>query len=185
MEIHLAQKLGVSRTPVREAIRMLESEGLVIMMPRKGAVVSEITIPDLEDVLEVRTALEELAVKKACQNMTEQELQNLKMAEENFIRAVKEGDLISCAQADVNFHEIISDATQNRRLIQILNNIREQIYRYRLENLKDRSTHANLIEEHRAICKALEDRDQDKAVEALQIHIENQKKSIIDGLHAK
>lgn len=62
MEIHLAQKLGVSRTPVREAIRKLELEGLVLMIPRKGAIVAEITVQDLEDVLEVRMALEELAV---------------------------------------------------------------------------------------------------------------------------
>ena len=72
MEIQLAQKLGVSRTPVREALRKLELEGLVLMMPRKGAVVADITIQDLEDVLEVRTALEELAVQKACDTITEE-----------------------------------------------------------------------------------------------------------------
>ena len=66
MEIQLAQKLGVSRTPVREALRKLELEGLVIMIPRRGAIVADITIQDLNDVLEVREALEELAVKKAC-----------------------------------------------------------------------------------------------------------------------
>ena len=63
MEIQLAQKLGVSRTPVREALRKLELEGLVIMIPRRGAIVADITIQDLNDVLEVREALEELAVK--------------------------------------------------------------------------------------------------------------------------
>ena len=66
MEIQLAQRLGVSRTPVREAIRKLELEGLVLMIPRRGAEVAEITRQDLEDVLEVRAALEELAVKDAC-----------------------------------------------------------------------------------------------------------------------
>ena len=70
MEIQLANRLGVSRTPVREAIRKLELEGLVLMIPRKGAVVAEITIKDLEDVLEVRGVLEILAVQNACQNIT-------------------------------------------------------------------------------------------------------------------
>ncbi len=183
MEIHLAQQLGVSRTPVREAIRMLEQEGLVIMIPRKGAIVAEITKSDLEDVLEVRAALEELAVKKACRNISQEQLQELKKAAGKFAASLQKEDLMACAQADVAFHEIISAATENRRLIQILNNIREQIYRYRLENLKDKSSHANLVEEHTAICRALEERSEEKASEAVRVHIEHQKISIMESLH--
>ena len=78
MEIRLANQLGVSRTPIREAIRMLELDGLVIMVPRKGAQVAQITEKDLNDVLEVRLGLEELAVKLACQRITESELQKQK-----------------------------------------------------------------------------------------------------------
>ncbi len=183
MEIHLAQQLGVSRTPVREAIRMLEQEGLVIMIPRKGAIVAEITKSDLEDVLEVRAALEELAVKKACRNISQEQLQELKKAAGKFAASLQKEELMACAQADVAFHEIISAATENRRLIQILNNIREQIYRYRLENLKDKSSHANLVEEHTAICRALEERSEEKASEAVRVHIEHQKISIMESLH--
>ena len=80
MEIALSQRLGVSRTPVREAIRMLEQEGLVIMIPRKGAQVAEISEKDLKDVLEVRLGLEELAVRIACQRITEEELEELERA---------------------------------------------------------------------------------------------------------
>ena len=80
MEIQLAKKLGVSRTPVREAIRKLELEGLVLMIPRKGAEVAEITAQDLEDVLEVRGALEELAVKDACEHITDEQLVELQKA---------------------------------------------------------------------------------------------------------
>lgn len=185
MEIHLAQKLGVSRTPVREAIRMLELDGLVTMIPRKGAVVAEITVSDLEDVLEVRAALEELAVRKACQNMNDEQMRALEKAEDRFVRSLRKTDLIACAQADVEFHEIISDATGNQRLIQILNNIREQIYRYRLENLKDKKSHANLVEEHAAIRQALRERSESKAQEAVRVHIEHQKESIIESLKQK
>ena len=92
MEIQLAQKLGVSRTPVREAIRKLELEGLVLMIPRKGAEVAEITIKDLEDVLEVRAALEELAVCDACENITEEQILALKEAADNFQALEKETD---------------------------------------------------------------------------------------------
>lgn len=185
MEIHLAQKLGVSRTPVREAIRMLELDGLVIMVPRKGAIVAEITVSDLEDVLEVRGALEDLAVRKACQNMTKEQLEELKAAAERFENCLKGEDLLACAQADVEFHEMICRATKNRRLIQILNNIREQIYRYRLENLKDKGSHENLVEEHAAICRALEQRSEERAGEAIRVHIEHQKGSFLASLHIK
>ncbi len=152
MEIQLANKLGVSRTPVREAIRKLELEGLVLMIPRKGAEVAEITRQDMEDVLEVRTALEELAVKDACDHITDAQLSELKKASNEFKKALLEGkDLVTCADADMHFHDVILSATNNRRLIQMLNNLSEQMYRYRMEYLKDERTHKTLIEEHDAI----------------------------------
>ena len=134
MEIQLANKLGVSRTPVREAIRKLELEGLVLMIPRKGAEVAEITRQDMEDVLEVRTALEELAVKDACDHITDAQLSELKKASSEFKKALLEGkDLVTCADADMHFHNVILSATNNRRLIQMLNNLSEQMYRYRMD----------------------------------------------------
>lgn len=185
MEIQLAQKLGVSRTPVREAIRKLELEGLVLMIPRKGAEVAEITVKDLEDVLEVRGALEELAVRDACDHITEEQLQDLLQAAEEFKQALESGDLVKCAEADVAFHDIIYSATNNRRLLQILNNLREQMYRYRMEYMKDGRTHKILLEEHDAIQRALRKHDKVKAGDAIRIHIENQKRSIIRSLNER
>ncbi|MCI7813020.1 MAG: GntR family transcriptional regulator [Lachnospiraceae bacterium] len=182
MEIQLANRLGVSRTPVREAIRKLELEGLVVMIPRKGAVVAEITIKDLEDVLEVRGALEVLAVQNACANITEKQLQELKDAASEFKRALSGGDLVECVQADIKFHEIIYGATNNQRLLQLLNNLREQMYRYRMEYLKDKRMYKTLVDEHDAIRKALKKHDPEKAGNAVRIHIENQRKCIIDSL---
>ena len=80
MEIQLAEKLGVSRTPIREAMRKLEQEGLVVMIPRRGAQVANITEKDLNDVLEVRIALENVAIEKACARMTEEEMRRLWLA---------------------------------------------------------------------------------------------------------
>lgn len=185
MEIQLAQKLGVSRTPVREAIRKLELEGLVLMIPRKGAEVAEITEKDLEDVLEVRGALEELAVRDACDYITEEQLQDLKAAADEFKKALESGNLVTCAETDMNFHEVIYSATNNRRLVQILNNLREQMYRYRMEYLKDARTHKILLEEHDAIWRALKKHDKVKAGNAIRIHIENQRRSIISSLKTK
>ena len=186
MEIQLANKLGVSRTPVREAIRKLELEGLVLMVPRKGAEVAEITRQDMEDVLEVRTALEELAVKDACDHITDAQLSELKKASNEFKKALLEGkDLVTCADADMHFHDVILSATNNRRLIQMLNNLSEQMYRYRMEYLKDERTHKTLIEEHDAIRRALKKHDKVKAGAAIRVHIDNQKRSILESLTEK
>ena len=129
MEIQLANKLGVSRTPIREAIRKLELEGLVLMIPRRGAEVAEITEKNLRDVLEVRCALEELAVQLACDRMDAEGLVRLKEAAEKFREVLDSDDITQIAQADVLFHDVIYTATDNKRLIQLLNNLREQMYR--------------------------------------------------------
>ena len=128
MEIQLANKLGVSRTPIREAIRKLELEGLVLMIPRKGAEVAQITEKNMQDVLEVRKALEELSVQLACERITPEQVEEMKMAAEDFRKVLKSGDVTKIAEADVKFHDIIFAATNNQRLITLLNNLREQMY---------------------------------------------------------
>lgn len=140
MEIHLANKLGVSRTPIREAIRKLELEGLVIMIPRRGAEVAQITLKNLKDVMEVRRALDVLAIELACERMGQEALEALFQACEHFSDAVKTNDTRMLAEADVAFHDQIVLSTGNARLIQLVSNLSEQMYRYRFEYLKDASS---------------------------------------------
>lgn len=184
MEIALAEKLGVSRTPIREAMRKLELEGLVIMVPRKGAQVANITEKDLNDVLEVRIGLENMAIEKACCLMKEEDFQKLKEAEQHFAKVLEEGDLTELAEADVEFHEIIYKASNNQRLLQLLNNLREVIYRYRIEYLKDEPTRLLLTQEHKEIYEAIHARDAQKAKAITFTHIENQRKAIIRSINA-
>ena len=182
MEIHLAKQLGVSRTPVRDAIRMLEMEGLVVMIPRRGAVVAQISRQDLEDVLEVRGILEELAVRKACANMSSSDRERLEEAAARFRKSLSGQDTLESAKADELFHEIINESTGNRRLNQILHNLSEQLFRYRVENLKDISTHEALLRQHQEICRALREHSEEKAVEVVRAHIELQRISITKSL---
>lgn len=183
MEIALADRLGVSRTPIREAIRKLELEGLVVMAPRKGARVASITERDLNDVLEVRKGMETLAIKLACKRITEEELEKLEEIEMKFQKMIENDDLTGMAETDVAFHDTIYHATNNQRLVQLLNNLGEQMYRYRMEYLKDREGWNTLIEEHRAICEALRERDQEKGQECIYAHVDNQLKAIIRSLN--
>ena len=183
MEIALADKLGVSRTPIREAIRKLELEGLVVMAPRKGAKVASITERDLNDVLEVRKGMEVLAISLACKRMTGEELEKLEIIERDFQRLIESGNLTELAEMDVKFHDTIYQATNNQRLVQLLNNLREQMYRYRMEYLKDIAVRRTLAEEHKAICQALRERNQQQAEKYVSIHIDNQQKAIIRSLN--
>lgn len=179
MEMKLAERLGVSRTPIREAIRKLELEGLVVMVPRKGAAVANITEKDTKDVLEVRRTLEMFAVEVACDGITPEQLQKLKKAAKAFEDSKGSMDLIRIAETDMQFHEIIYEATQNERLIQMLNNLRENMYRYRIEYLKDPNYYDSLVREHREILNAIENGDKDHARRCMRDHIDNQQLAVI------
>lgn len=185
MEIQLANKLGVSRTPIREAIRKLELAGLVLMIPRKGAEVAEITEKNMRDVLEVRKALEELAVQLACDKITKEEIEEMKKAAEDFKKILKSKDITEIAEADVRFHDIIYMATDNQKLIQLLNNLREQMYRYRVEYLKREEAHPQLIAEHAAIIEYISKGEKKAATDIMCKHIDNQVTTVIDVIRTK
>lgn len=185
MEIQLANKLGVSRTPIREAIRKLELEGLVLMIPRKGAEVAEITEKNLRDVLEVRGALEELAVSLACDRMDEEGISRLRAAAADFEAVLNSADITKIAGADVAFHDVIYLATKNQRLVQLLNNLREQMYRYRVEHLKQKECHPKLIAEHQDIIYAIENGEGERAAKITSQHINNQVAAVVDKLRHK
>lgn len=182
MEIHLAERLGVSRTPIREAIRKLELEGLVVMIPRRGAVVASITEKDLKDVLEVRRTLEIMAAEVACDRITPELLEELKKAGQEFWNLKDTEDVTKLAEADVKFHEIIYLATDNPRLLHILNNLREQMYRYRLEYLKDKGSRERLNEEHKRIYTGIKNRDKKAVTVVVCEHIDNQEIAILNDI---
>ncbi len=182
MEIHLADRLGVSRTPIREAIRKLELEGLVIMIPRRGAEVAQITWKSLKDVLDVRRALDVLAIELACERIGREDADRLLGACEEFDAATKTNDTRKIAAADVAFHDIIVASTGNTRLIQLVNNLAEQMYRYRFEYLKNSSQYETLVMEHREMYKSIMNKDKDMAAAAVRRHIDNQEEAIIRQL---
>ena len=180
MEIQLANKLGVSRTPIREAIRKLELEGLVLMIPRKGAEVAQITEKNMQDVLEDRKALEELSVQLACERITPEQVEEMKMAAEDFRKVLKSGDVTKIAEADVKFHDIIFAATNNQRLITLLNNLREQMYRFRVEYLKQKECYPQLLEEHDKLIALISGGEVEEACELMGCHIDNQASTVSD-----
>ncbi|MBQ9871455.1 MAG: GntR family transcriptional regulator [Eubacterium sp.] len=179
MEEKLAKSLEVSRTPVREAIRMLELEGLVVMLPRKGAEVARITVEDLEEALEVRMAIEDLSVRLASLRIDDEGKEKLRKAAAAFDSALEQKDVVKIVEKDERFHDVIFEATKNRRLINLAHSLREQVYRYRYEYVKDFSSHDKLSREHIRIMEAILNGDVVRAQQAMRGHIYDQLQRVI------
>ncbi len=178
MEIHLAEKLGVSRTPVREAIRLLEKEGLAITIPRRGAQVARMTEKDLSDVLEVREALDGLAAQKACKNINDEIVEKLLASMEAFKNAIASDDPKAIVEADEDFHSIIYEAADNPRLLSIVDNLKEQMYRFRFEYVREEKNYDTLIKEHLSIIEGLKKKDVDFVKRMMHTHLQNQVDSV-------
>jgi DNA-binding GntR family transcriptional regulator len=170
MEIQLAEEMGVSRTPVREAIRKLELEAFVVMVPRKGAYVAGVSHKDVADVFEIRTALEGLAAGLAAERITSDEIEQM----ERVLLVTdddEEMDLERIVQRDTDFHDLLYKASRNNRLLQILANLREQIQRFRATSLAVPGRYLDAIKEHRAIVEALAEHNSELAKELMEAHI--------------
>ena len=178
MEISLAQELGVSRTPVREAIRMLEREGLAVLLPRRGAHVAGIDERQLEEVLEARRTLETFTVNMACSNISQPQLEKLRSLNEEFKAACEDNDVMGITKTDSDFHDAIAEASGNRQIVVILQNLKEQLFRYNYEYLRQRGNYEQLAYEHDIICDSFAHGQNDLAVEAIKLHIDNQELSI-------
>ncbi|MDI6871866.1 MAG: GntR family transcriptional regulator [Bacillota bacterium] len=180
MEIQLAEELGVSRTPVREAIRKLELEGLVLMIPRKGAYVSQLSMKDIADVFEIRRALEGLAARLAAERATDEEIDRLERALVKISEVAEIDDLDGAVALDTDFHEELMKASHNSRLSQLVSNLREQIQRFRLTSLSYPGRVKVAVEEHRKIVDAIASRDAELAQNLAYEHIENAENSLME-----
>lgn len=178
LEISLAKRLGVSRTPVREAIRKLELEGLVVMIPRRGAHVASISRKGLCEVMEVRNVLEEFAAQLACDRIRQEEMDAMESAHAQFIHAIQSDDLLRIVECDEKFHDAIFQAAGNERLLSIIAGLREQFYRYRMEYIRDMDDYSILVREHEDLMNAIFHHDKDTAKEIMNTHIRNQQELV-------
>ena len=155
------------------------------MIPRRGAEVAEITEKSMRDVLEVRRALEVLAVSLSCDRISGEQIEALKEAAEEFDRSLTSDDVTRTAEADVHFHDIIYRSTDNQRLIQLLSNLGEQMYRYRVEYVKKEEAYPQLIAEHEELIDNISKRNKEEATRIMCEHIDNQVATVINVIHTK
>jgi DNA-binding GntR family transcriptional regulator len=182
MEVQLAEEMGVSRTPVREAIRKLELENFVVMVPRKGAYVADISTKDIVDVFEIRAALETLAAGLAAERITDEELEELQRI---LVKNAESNSLEDLIAVDTKFHDVLYRASRNDRLVQIISNLREQIQRFRSTTLASPGRMKDTLEEHKKIVDAVAERNTALAQQLAQEHIDNAENSMLDLLEKK
>ncbi|HWR08771.1 GntR family transcriptional regulator [Sporomusa sp.] len=185
MEIQLAEELGVSRTPVREAIRKLELEGFVVMIPRRGTYVADLSIKDINEVFEIRTALDVLAAGLAVERITEDELEQLERLLVEIGELIEEDDADKIVESDSQFHDILYRASRNDRLVGIINNLREQFTRFRSISIQYPGRMQKSVEEHRRLVEAIASRDTDLAQQLAREHMENSEQTLLQDLNER
>ncbi|MDD5927271.1 MAG: GntR family transcriptional regulator [Firmicutes bacterium] len=179
MEVELADEMGVSRTPVREAIRKLEKEGLVSIEPRRGAYASDISIKDIVDVMEVRQDLEGMAAGLAAIKATKEEKEALKKATEEYRRAVETGSIDEIIKWDEAFHKRVVSCSGNKTLIQLVSQVQELALRFRYIYYDDFSRFEGQPMEHKDIVDAIISGDAEKARKSADEHISRLKEFVI------
>ena len=183
MEVELAEDMGVSRTPIREAIRKLEKEGLVTIEPRRGAYASQISTKDMVDILEVRQDMEGLAAFFAASRMTEEQMAELKKASDSYNIAVSEGNTANMIVYDTKFHRIIVESCNNNILVQMIEQLQELVLRFRYIYYDNFRRAENMPEEHRQIMEAIQEGRARDARSAADVHIDRLKEMVIrDGV---
>ncbi len=185
MEIPLAEELGVSRTPIREAIRILEQEGLIVMIPRRGTYVADMSLKDVTEVFELRSILEELAAELAAERITNEEIEALEQHLVEIGNYMNENNLDKVVQADILFHEILYKASRNDRLVEMIHNLREQTLRFRTLSMSQTGRLAKTWDEHRQLVEAISDRDVERARHIARIHMEESEKTLLAGMQLK
>jgi len=174
----IAKSLGVSNTPIREAVNKLASEGLVKIIPNKGIIVKEINIDDFREILQIRAFLDGLIIKIALQKITDKEIDETMEIIHEMEQCVKEDNRITYNDLDIKFHDIFLNIAGNNTLKEIYNKLTEQGYRFRLRTLKITDRMNKSLKEHKEIAFNVKERNLDEAVRVSQKHIENISKSI-------
>ena len=186
MEVELADEMGVSRTPIREAIRKLEKEGLVTIEPRRGAYASQISTEDMVEILEVRQNMEGLAAFFAASRMKPEQLTALKDVSQKYNEAVSEENMENMIKYDTRFHRIIVESCNNKVLVQMIEQLQELLLRFRYIYYDNFRRAENMPEEHKAILDAIEQGNADAARDAADIHIDRLKELVIhDGVQQR
>ena len=174
----IAKSLGISNTPIREAINKLSSEGFVNIIPNKGIKIVKINIDDMREILEIRAFLDGLIAKLAAKKITDKEIVNMMKIINKMEYSVKEDDRLTYNDLDIKFHDFLLNITENNKLKEIYNNLIVHAYRFRIRTLKISDRMSKSFKEHKEIALKIKERNPDEANRVSQEHIESILRSI-------
>ena len=185
VELKLSEELGVSRFWIRDAFKILETKGLIKVVPYKGAVVCDLDEQEIEDIFEVRIELDALATRKAAENVKKSDISILKRMAKQFEGSVRSGDPGDMISANENFHDYIYKLSRNQTLVQMINQlkVRGHILRYHAWNSPE--TIQRIQQEHRLFIKWMESNDLELLDDLARRHISYSKDSYLLHLKAK
>jgi len=163
IEAELCKAYGVSQTPLREALRILESQGYVRHEPRKGVTVTKIDLEDIEEIYRIRANLESLAHFLAVKKFDPKVLDQLKKLQKQMVAEVKKKDVKAYFTLNLKFHELLINACRNKRLISMIENFVKQTKRYRIDILKSPEGLKRSLDAHDKIIRSIEERDAENA----------------------
>ena len=182
MEVQLAEELGISRTPVREAIRKLEQEGYVIMMPRRGTYVSSVSVRDVKEIFEIRSALESLSTGLATMRIEPEELDKLRALLTEIEGHIQRRDIDKIVETDIEFHGLLYQVSRNDRLVTIISNLKEQLARFRTLSMSYPGRLQETLQEHRAMVEAIAAGDVEAARDAAERHMEQAEETLLKAM---
>lgn len=185
LEGRIADQIGISRTPVREAIRELAAEGFVTLSPNQGVVVRGVSAENIREVLQVHSVLEGLATRLSCEVINEEELKELENYVNKMEKLTNKKDPLAYSEVDLKFHELIVNNCGNKRLIQMRKNISDQAQRYRISSLRIQGRLKKSLKEHQKILEAFKTKNPKKADSMSQEHIQNALKNILNNVVEK
>jgi DNA-binding GntR family transcriptional regulator len=179
IEAKIAKELGTSRTPVREALHSLELEGLIEAIPRVGYVVKAISEQEVEEICEIRMAIEGVAVRwameKAHKKLVEELKKNISLSDEK----VSKGEVKAFVGMDARFHQIIARFSGSKRLRELAQTLRRHMLRYRIQSIYSVDNVLRAIEGHKGILRAIEKRSLEEVNKAIRYHMEQSKRDIL------
>lgn len=179
-EMALCERFGISRTPLREALKVLSSEGLIELIPRKGSYVRSMDVAELNELFPVMAVLEGLCARAAVENCSQRDLEKLEKMHEKLEQLAAQGDIDAYYEQNFIFHQAVQDLANNKCLQRIIGDLRKVLRLARHMQLTIPGRLQASIEEHRQIMKAFKSHDADMADQNMQEHLKQQWNSLID-----
>ena len=167
----LAESMGISRTPLREAFRKLENEGFIEIIPRKGAVVTGISLREVNDLYEIKSTLEGLAARLASANMKDKDIKKLEKINDELKDHIDRNDLEAFYRAHTKFHEVFVKLSENRRLIRMISNLNDHFKRFGIVSMTLPGQYESAIKQHEGIIRAFKSGDEKVVEEKVRTNV--------------